>query len=332
MKKVISYFNIFLLMIIINNSFILNAQAASSNIKLNNTSAVLAITETLQLSVEGAEEIVKWFVSDNEVASVSSSGKVTAKAVGEITVTAKIGDEKLTCLIKVQKHRIAPSKKEITVNVKLTLKVLGDIKGKTLKWSSSDSEIAVINKNGVITVKKQGKVKISVSIDGIKYTRIFSVVNLEEAENANANTPTSVTPPVIVVTDPSVTNSNEQAGDKVMPTVNIQVGNANFKMILYDNVSAWALLAQMPLTINMSELNGNEKYYYLPEILPTDSVQAENIKSGDLMLYGSDCLVLFYKSFSTSYSYTKLGYIEDVSGLLNALGIGNVKVTFNMVI
>lgn len=221
MKKVISYFNIFLLMIIINNSFILNAQAASSNIKLNNTSAVLAIIETLQLSVEGAEEIVKWFVSDNEVASVSSSGKVTAKAVGEVTVTAKIGDEKLTCLIKVLKYRIAPSKKEITVNVKLTLKVLGDIKGKTLKWNSSDFEIAVINKNGVITAKKQGKVKISVSIDGIKYTRIFNVVNLEEAENANANTPTSVTPPVIMVTDPSVTNSNEHAGDKVMPTVNI---------------------------------------------------------------------------------------------------------------
>jgi hypothetical protein len=47
------------------------------------------------------------------------------------------------------------------------------------------------------------------------------------------------------------------------------------------------------------------------------------------MLYGSTCLVLFYKDFSTSYSYTKLGSIEDISGLTDALGGGSVQVTFS---
>jgi hypothetical protein len=49
-----------------------------------------------------------------------------------------------------------------------------------------------------------------------------------------------------------------------------------------------------------------------------------SIKTGGLIFYGSNCLVLFYKNFSTSYRYKKLGAIEDVFGLTAALGGGNV--------
>lgn len=91
-------------------------------------------------------------------------------------------------------------------------------------------------------------------------------------------------------------------------TINIQVGNENFTIILYDNTSTQALLAQMPLNLNMSELNGNEKYYYLSDNLPADSRHVGCINAGDLMLFGSNCLVLFYEGFSTSYSYTPLSH------------------------
>ena len=78
----------------------------------------------------------------------------------------------------------------------------------------------------------------------------------------------------------------------------------------------------------MTELNGNEKYYDFPSALPTNASVGGDIKAGDLMLYGSNVLVLFYKNFNTSYSYTKLGYVDNPTGLAQALGAGNVIVKF----
>ena len=78
----------------------------------------------------------------------------------------------------------------------------------------------------------------------------------------------------------------------------------------------------------MSELNGNVKYNYLPFTLPTNASNPEQIHAGDLMLYGSDCLVLFYKSFPTSYCYTPIGCIDDPSNLADVVGDGGVQVAF----
>lgn len=127
----------------------------------------------------------------------------------------------------------------------------------------------------------------------------------------------------------SSTNSNEQTKNKI-PVINVQVGNENFKITLYDNPSVKSLLEQLPMTLNMNELNGNEKYFYLPENLPANSEKIKEIHTGDFMLYGSDCLVLFYKNFFTSYNYTKLGHIEDAAGLADALGNSSIQVKLTL--
>lgn len=122
-------------------------------------------------------------------------------------------------------------------------------------------------------------------------------------------------------------NTTPMANGKIKITVNSQT----FTATLLDNNSAKAFKEMLPMTINMVELNNNEKYFDLPNSLPTNSSNPQTINNGDLMLYGSKTLVLFYKTFSTSYSYSRLGKIDETTSLATALGSGNVTVTFNTI-
>ena len=108
----------------------------------------------------------------------------------------------------------------------------------------------------------------------------------------------------------------------------VTVGEKSFAATLADTEAAAAFAALLPMTVTMSELNGNEKYVYLDSSLPAKSERPGRIEAGDVMLYGDDCVVVFYESFDTPYSYTRLGTIADVTGLKDALGAGSVTVTF----
>lgn len=126
-------------------------------------------------------------------------------------------------------------------------------------------------------------------------------------------------------TSPIQNNSDNNPSKSNMK---ITIGTAIFTATLYDNPSTNALKAMFPLTINMTELNNNEKYFDFPNNFPNNASIGGDIKVGDLTLYGNNTLVLFYKSFNTSYNYTKLGYINDPTELATALGNRNVIVKF----
>ncbi len=131
------------------------------------------------------------------------------------------------------------------------------------------------------------------------------------------------------IADNSDNSSSIPDGDEdSMINLTITIQNRTFAIKLYNNETTQALIEHLPMTINMGELNGNEKYYFLSSTLPASPQRPGQIKNGDFMLYGNNCLVLFYESFSSSYNYTRLGYIEDVTGLKNALGDDSVEVTF----
>lgn len=125
-------------------------------------------------------------------------------------------------------------------------------------------------------------------------------------------------------------SSTMENTDPMHDTLVIEIGDREFTAPLLDNPTATAFKAMLPLTINMMELNGNEKYFRLPKNLPTNESNPGRINSGDLMLYGSNTFVIFYKAFSTTYNYTKLGKINNTTGLATALGTGNVAVSISL--
>ncbi|WP_295874250.1 cyclophilin-like fold protein [uncultured Akkermansia sp.] len=112
--------------------------------------------------------------------------------------------------------------------------------------------------------------------------------------------------------------------------IKITVGSSTFTATLSDNAAAAAFQALLPLTLKMEDVNGNEKFYRLSRPLPVAAVNPGIVHEGDLMLWGAEGLVLFYKTFSTSYNYTRLGRIDNAAGLAGALGSGDVEVTFEL--
>lgn len=113
-----------------------------------------------------------------------------------------------------------------------------------------------------------------------------------------------------------------------MQKIEILVSGKTFTVELFDTEAAQTLADCLPMEVTMDELNGNEKYVYLSTSLPMAEEKPKYIHAGDLMLFGSKCLVLFYKDFPTSYAYTPLGCVTDTQQLAESLGDGDVSATF----
>lgn len=125
-------------------------------------------------------------------------------------------------------------------------------------------------------------------------------------------------------------DSNEPIEQEESPMqISVTVNGTPFTATLEDTAAGQELLARLPLTLSMDELHGNEKYCYTGEAFGGESYVPETIEAGDLMVFGSDCLVLFYESFANGgWSYQRLGRIDDPSGLADACGGGTAVVTF----
>lgn len=144
---------------------------------------------------------------------------------------------------------------------------------------------------------------------------------------------------VVPVTPPPTPPSTEKPEKPTEPgtpenppqsnSMKITINDTAFSATLNGSPAAVAFAKMLPIDVTMGDLNANEKYYYLPSNLPT-APSSGRINSGDLKVFGSNCLVLFYESFSSSYSYTSLGRIDNVTGIKQAMGSGSVRVKFEI--
>ena len=108
----------------------------------------------------------------------------------------------------------------------------------------------------------------------------------------------------------------------------VEVGGKHFTATLEDNKAADTLAEMMqedPVTVQMSDYGGFEKVGDLGTDLPTSNRQTTT-QAGDIVLYQGNQIVIFYGS--NSWSYTRLGRIDDLTGWETALGDGDATVTF----
>ncbi len=118
--------------------------------------------------------------------------------------------------------------------------------------------------------------------------------------------------------DPNLSPETNQSIDNeemTMDKVYININNKKLEIDLENNSTTSALIKLLPLELSMNDLNGNEKYVYLDESLPTNTYSPKHIEAGDVMIFGDNCLVIFYESFDTSYSYSKIGHINNLPSL-----------------
>ncbi|WP_458862441.1 cyclophilin-like fold protein [Acidaminobacterium chupaoyuni] len=128
-------------------------------------------------------------------------------------------------------------------------------------------------------------------------------------------------------------SAERETGDAQQPettekkSMTITIGAEEYQVKLEENETAEALRSMLPLTLTMKDFNGNEKVTALSRpIRKEPSVCPGTIHAGDVMCYGDDRIVLFYDTFSTVYSYVKIGEADRPEEFAKALGSGSVEV------
>ena len=128
-------------------------------------------------------------------------------------------------------------------------------------------------------------------------------------------------------TETDIQNNTEE---NEVANMNVQVADVVFSATLEENEAVSALVEMMresPVVIQMSDYSGFEKVSHLGTSLPASNSQTTT-QAGDIVLYNGNQIVIFYGS--NSWSYTRLGHIDDLTGWEEALGSGDVTVTFSL--
>lgn len=122
-----------------------------------------------------------------------------------------------------------------------------------------------------------------------------------------------------------------EAEDDTVKKMNIQIGDTVFTATLERNPAVTEFIEMMreaPVVVPMSDYSGFEKVGSLGTSLTAVDNQITT-QSGDIVLYNGNQIVIFYGT--NSWSYTRLGKVDDLSGWEEALGSSDVQVTFSVV-
>ena len=160
----------------------------AKSVTLNTTRADLYINQTLQLigtvlPETTTDKMIEWSTSNDQVASVSEIGLVTAIEKGSAVITATCGEVSAECEITVIPHPaegVILSMSEVTLQAtqmqQLSATVLPDDAVQDVDWSSDDETVATVSETGVITAVSVGTAKITVTAGSASADCIVTVV------------------------------------------------------------------------------------------------------------------------------------------------------------
>ncbi len=235
----------------------------ADDIVLKNSSFVLEVGETKNIEIKALPKGLSlsdliWLSSDETILSVDKNGKIKALKEGEVTVTVKSrdGSYETSCKIKITKNKIAVEKVEITgaseVNVGSTIKLTAKISpneatDKEVSWKSSNTNIAVIDKDGNVKGIKAGEVTITVTTNDGNKTATHKVTVKAKTSNPSQNTPsgdqkpnnpsnpsTPEPPKTYPVESVSISGpTSVNVGNTILLTANITPSNATDKTVIW---------------------------------------------------------------------------------------------------
>ncbi|MBQ3135957.1 MAG: Ig domain-containing protein [Clostridia bacterium] len=169
-----------------SSPFAITAEAAKKTIKFKKSKPSVYTGEkyTLKLLDKKGKTIsakkIKWTTANKKIATVDKKGVVKGIKAGKVKITATYKKKKYVATVTVKDYiKFKKSKPSVYIGEKYTLKLV-DKKGKTIstdkiKWASADKKIATVSKKGVVTAKKEGKVKITATYKNVKYTATVTV-------------------------------------------------------------------------------------------------------------------------------------------------------------
>lgn len=159
---------------------------------------------------------------------------------------------------------------------------------------------------------------------------IFMILLTSCGKSTNSSTPSNTDEPSTTITSPSDDNQTTKEDETANMKLTLKIDDIEVDVIWVDNDSVKALknLAKDGLTINISKYGGFEQVGSIGSTLPSTDARITT-NPGDIVLYSSNQIVIFYDS--NTWSYTKLGHINlSKSELVDLLGDEDVVLTLNL--
>ena len=135
---------------------------------LSDTSLTIVKNQKKKITLNGTAQKVTWSVGNEAIASVSASGVITGKKVGNTNVFAVVDGVRYICKLRVDGPYL--SRKSLTMTQGTTQQLYVRATSLPVRWLTNKTSVATVSTSGEVTAKSAGTAVITAVVNGQKYT------------------------------------------------------------------------------------------------------------------------------------------------------------------